>query len=136
MKSLRWLRLAGAALAMVGSFLPWEKQGDPIPYQTYGIKLFPMVSDYGGALVILLTLTILLLAYRPPSFIKKSSLWNLIISALLMAAALLFVVRWLVHLFEYPAGGIGAPQLEIGLIGVVAGSALLLGIAIRNYRAM
>jgi len=132
MKSLRTLRLASASLAVVGSFLPWEQQGDPFPYQTYGIKLLPMVNDNGGVLVVLLSLMIVLLAFQPPKFIKNPSLWNLIISVLLMAASLLFIVRWLAHRYG-SAGIIGAAQLDIGLIGVVVGSALLLWIAIINY---
>ena len=132
MKSLRILGLVGASLAIVGSFLPWEQEGDLFSNWTYGVQLFPRLRDYGGVLVVLLTMMIVLLILRPPRFIRNPGLWNVVISALLMAASILFLARWLVHRLE-STGFIGAASLEIGLIGVVVGSALLLGAALVNY---
>jgi hypothetical protein len=132
MKSLRILGLVGASLAIVGSFLPWEQEGDLFSNRTYGVQLFPRLHDYGGALVVLLTMMIVLLTLKPPRFIRNPGLWNVIISALLMTASILFLARWLVHRIE-SAGSIGAASLEIGLISVVVGSALLLWAALVNY---
>jgi len=133
MKSLSTLRFIGVSLAVVGSFLPWEVEGDFVSYWKYGIQLFPVVRDYGGTLVVLLTSMIVLLSFYPPRFIKNPNLWNLVISVLLISASLFFIIRWLIHRIE-SAGIIGAATLEIGLIVVVLGSALLLWIAIIDYR--
>ncbi len=146
MKSLSKLEFVGVTFTIVGSFLPWERTGDIISYVTPGIQVdianfkywsrgilrFP-VDDNGGVLVILLTSVIVLLALRPPRFIKNPILWNLIISLLLMASSLFFVARWLAHRFE-ELSVVGAATIEIGLISVVVGSAILLWSAISKHR--
>jgi hypothetical protein len=131
MKFLKILGLVGASLALLGSFLPWEQAGDVISYRTYGIQFFPIVNDNGGWLVVILTLTIILLSFKPPRFIRDPGLWNLIISALLMTTSIIYIARWTVHRFE-STGPIGAATLGIGLLCVVVGSALLLWVAIVN----
>lgn len=145
MKSLKPLEFVGATLTIVGSFLPWERSGGFLDYAINGIRVdianfkywvtgiheFP-VYDYGGVLVILLTSAIVLLVLHLPRFIKNPVLWNLIISAVLMASSLFFVGRGLTHLYGY-GSSIEPPTLRIGLTFVVLGSALLLWKAIMIY---
>ena len=145
MKSLKTLEFVGATLTIVGSFLPWEIGSGflglvinglrvdvaKFKYWVTGIHVFP-VYDYGGALIVFLTLLILLPTLQPRRFIKDPILWNLIISASLMASSLLFVGRWGVHRYQ-SAGSAEPSTLTIGLICVVIGSALLLWRAIINY---
>lgn len=135
MKYSKTLQLVGASLVIIGSFLPWEQQGDFISYWTYGIQLFPVFSDNGGLLIILLTLTITLFAFQPPKFIKNAARWNLIIAILLVITSLFFVARWLARLASHIefANTLGAPTLDVGLISVVIGSGLLLYTAIINH---
>lgn len=73
----------GASLAILGSFLPWEVAGDFVSSWTYGIRVFPVVRDSGGFLIVSLTLIFVLLTLRPPNFIKNTILWKFIVSALL-----------------------------------------------------
>ena len=146
MKSLRPFQFVGATLTFVGSFLPWELASGflglainglrvdvaSFKYWLTGIHEFP-VYDYGGVLVVLLTLVSILLVIQPPTFIKNPILWNLIISVVLMASSLFFVGRWVVHRYE-ERGSAEPSTLAIGLICVVLGSALLLWRAIMIYR--
>jgi hypothetical protein len=133
MKNLRTIGTIGAALALLGSFLPWEEEGDFIPHWTYGIRLFPQPSDDGGLLIVLLTISIIILAFRPPRIVKSTERWILVLASLLMTASIIFVLRWLVHRVA-SAGIIGAASLEIGLIAVAVGSSLLFLSSIINYR--
>lgn len=146
MKPSKALELLGAALTIVGSFLPWERGGgflSPVAnglwidfanfkYWMTGIHELP-VYDYGGLLVVLLTLAIILLDRRPPKSIKHPELGALVISALLMSLSVFFVARGLFHVYEYDTG-VEKPTFMIGLICVVTGAALLLWRKIRDYR--
>ncbi len=146
MKSLNFFEFVGVSLTVLGSFLPWESAGDPFSIVTNGVWIdivkfkywfrgiyeFP-VYDYGGVLVILLTSVIVLLALQPPRFVKNPILLNLIISVLLMASSLFFVGRWFTH-FLRDLYFIGGAAIQIGLISVMIGSALLLWKAILKYR--
>jgi hypothetical protein len=123
----------GTFLAIIGSLLPWEQGGDFLPYWIYGIRLYPYIHDYGGAIVILLALTISMLTSRPPKWVGNPKLLTLFISVFLAGSAVFFVGRWAFHRVE-AAGIIGAPVIQIGLIVVVSGSALLLLSAIIDYR--
>jgi len=145
MKSLNNLEFIGAALTIVGSFLPWEQAGDFISiftpgvqidfvnfkYWMTGIHVFP-VYDHGGVMVILLTSLIMLLTRQPPTLIKNPTLWKLILSGVLMGLSLLFIVRWLIHSYPY-RGAIGQPTLMIGLVFVVLGSTILLWKAVITH---
>jgi hypothetical protein len=145
MKSLKTLEFVGATLTIVGSFLPWEIGGGFLgrvinglqvdfanfKYWVTGIHVFP-VYDYGGVLIVFLTLLIILPALHPRRFIKDPILWNLIVSACLMASSLFFLGRWGVHRYQ-EAGSAEPSTLMVGLICVVIGSALLLWRAIINY---
>lgn len=146
MKSLKIQGWTGVALTLLGSFLPWERTGgfagsviyglrvDMASFQYWmaGIHQFP-VYDYGGMLVILLTLIIILLAVHPPGPFSSPLLWILILSHLLFASSLAFVGRWIFHRYAYP-GNLEQPSLMIGLICILPGSVLLCGRAIMLYR--
>ena len=148
MRSLKILEFIGVTLTIVGSFLPWERAGGFLGSVTNGIRVdfanfkywltgiheFP-VYDYGGVLVILLTLGIVLLAVQPFRFIKNPNIWNLIVSAVLMVSSLFFVGRWLIHWYEF-GNTVEQPSLMIGLIIVVLGSALLLWKALMTYQSI
>ena len=146
MKSLKTLEFVGAILTILGSFLPWENTGGVLglairglrvdfgnfKYWFTGIHEFP-VHDYGGVLVVLLTLIIILLTHYPPRFIKTPSLWNLIVSAIVTASSLFFLGRGLIH--HYEDRGLAEPSsLMIGLFCVALGSMLLLLRAMITYR--
>ena len=147
MKSSKIFEFIGATFTILGSFLPWERTGSfsdhiingfrvefsDFKYWITGIQKFP-VYDYGGLLVIILTAAIILIAVQPPKSIKNPLFWNLIISAILMASALLFVGRGLIHIYSYKSL-IEQPSLRMGLIYVVFGSKLLLSKAIINYQS-
>jgi hypothetical protein len=146
MKSSNTLDILGATLTILGSFLPWENGGGFLGLVIHGIRVdfanlkywltgiheFP-VYDYGGVLVVLLTLVIILVALHPPGFIKGPLLWKLIVSAILMASSLFFLGRGLIHQYE-DRGSAEPSSLMIGLICVVLGSALLLWRSIMTYR--
>jgi len=146
MKSLNTFDVLGATLTIAGSFLPWERGGGFLGLITNGIRVdvanfkywatgiheFP-VYDSGGVLVILLTSIFILLVLQPPRFIRNPNLWNLIISAVLMALSLFFAGRGLIHRYEDRSSA-EPSSLMIGIICVVLGSALLLWRAIMTYR--
>ena len=133
---LNGFEIIGTAFAVIGSFLPWGytylKEIDR-PYVIYGIDVYLDVwfqgidrfpgSDHGGMIIVVLTLAVVLLSTRAPRSIKNPVLWNLIISILLMTESLVSVRRILAHW-----------EIRFGLIMVVAGSVLLLWMAVRKYR--
>ena len=129
----------------MGSFLPWERAGGFLGDATHGIRVDLVnfkywaaglhalpIYDHGGALVIFLTLVVVLLAFQPPRWITNPKLWNLIVSAILMASSLFFVGKWLFHRLEY-GDTVEQPTLMIGLICVVLGAAILLWRAVISY---
>ncbi len=146
MKSLKFLLFLGATLNIVGSLFPWESAGGFSDYAIYGFQVSPInlkywatgfqkfsINDYGGGLVILLTLAIVLLAFIPSRFVKKTVIWNLILTIVLMAACLFFVGRGLFHIYEY-ASSVEQPSIRPALFSIVTGSVLLLWRALSIYR--
>jgi hypothetical protein len=146
MKPLNTFDVVGATLTIVGSFLPWERGGGFLGLITNGVRVdvanfkywiigfyeFPFY-DYGGVLVILLTSVFIFIVLQPPKFVTNPNLWNLIISAGLMASSIFFVGRGLIHLHEY-SSTIEQPTLMFGLGCVVLGSVLLFSRALITYR--
>ena len=145
MRYLNTLEFVGASLTVIGGFLPWERSGGFFDFYIYGIRIdlanfkywvtgihkFP-VYDYGGGLLILLSSVIILLAHRPPTFIRNPVAWSLIVSSALMAFSLYFLGRGLLHVLEFP-GVVEQPTIQPGLICVVLGSVLLLWKAVSVY---
>jgi hypothetical protein len=127
-KLLNILFWIGAILCLVGIFLPWEIQGDPILLFTYGIQLFPRMADHGGFEFLLLTVYLIygtLLSPPPP---QKAGLGYLMSAVLLVLSALYFTGRWFLHNITY-TGATGAPVIGVGLVLVLVGSVMLVTIA-------
>ena len=146
MKSLRPREVFGAILTIVGIFLPWENSGGvvssdingvkvylgSVKYWVRGIHTFP-VNDYGGVLIICLTLAIVFLALRCNRLIKNPILWKLVLSAALLASSLFFLGRGIIHAYE-DLNFIEPRTLMFGFFFVVIGSVLLLWEAVKAYR--
>jgi hypothetical protein len=146
MKILNILLFLGAPLTIIGSLFPWESAGGFSDYDIYGFQVSPLnfkywvsglhsftIKDYGGGIVILLTLVIAFLAIKPPRFVKNPTIWNLILSVVLMTASLFFVGRGLYHGIVN-INSIEPPSIRPGLFPVVIGSVLLLWRALSIYR--
>jgi hypothetical protein len=124
-QGLFWI---GAVFCLVGIFLPWEIQGDPILFYTYGIQLYPRLADHGGFEFLLFTVFLIygtLLSPPPP---QKAGLGYLMSAVLLVLSALYFTGRWFLHNILY-TGATGAPVIGIGLVLVLVGSVMLVTIA-------
>ncbi len=124
----------GLALTAVGSFLPWQAEGDFLNTWTLGVRVFPSFQDNGGLVVLLVSSVVALLSFRAPSFIEKPERWIVALSAMLTLDAILHVVSWLIALSKV-IGIVGAPSIEIGLIMVCIGSVMLLVTSLWQYRA-
>ena len=129
---LKVLYIIGAALTIVGSFLPWQREGDFVPYWIYGIRLRPYFKDNGGLLVVFLSTAMLGLALRSPRFVERSTIWGIMFGVVLVLASGYHIARWLVQRIEAD-GVIGAPALQIGLVMVLLGSLLLLSTALLHH---
>jgi hypothetical protein len=123
------LLLFGAILAIIGSFLPWEIEGDFISYWRYGVQIFPVFADNGGFIVLLLGIFIIGLILRSSGFVKRPTIWILICSIVLSIISVYHVVDWLTRRI-ISNGIIGAPEIKIGLILVGIGSLLTLTTAL------
>src|SRR6266508_3576026 len=124
----RNLLLLGAVLVILGSFLPWEIEGDFLSYLRYGIQFFPVFADHGGILVLLFGILIIGLVFRSEGIVKYPAKWILVASIALSILSVYHIVDWLVRRGA-AHGIIGAPAIEIGLILVGIGSILLLATA-------
>lgn len=119
------LLLIGAILVMVGSFLPWEIEGDLIPYRRYGIQLFPVFADHGGSLALLFSALMIGLIFRPVGSVKRPTQVILICAVALSVASTYHIVDWLARRAA-SQGIMGAPEIKIGLILVGIGSLITL----------
>jgi len=140
------LYIIGAILAIVGSFLPWVVEGDFVSYWTWGIQIKHLeiekclkglydcpLKDNGGFLILLLSITVVLLVFRTPTFLKHPRVWVVACTAILVLLSLYHLGKvWVQHLKA--AGMIGAPEPRIGLFMVLCGSLLMCGVAMANYR--
>jgi hypothetical protein len=124
-QGLFWI---GVIFCLVGIFLPWEIQGDPILLYTYGIQLFPRMADHGGFEFLLLTVYLVYGTLMSPPPPQKAGLGYLMSAVLLVLSALYFSGRWFLHNILY-TGVTGAPVLGIGLILILVGSVMLVTIA-------
>jgi hypothetical protein len=123
--TLKNLFIVGAILTFAGSFLPWQQQGDLISYLTNGISVFPPIQDNGGFLIVLLSMVMILLVFRPFAFIDKPTLWSIVVGVALVLDSVFHIGNLLV--IRMNAGGVfGAPTIQIGLVMVSLGSILLL----------
>jgi hypothetical protein len=123
--------IIGLILIILGSFLPWYGEGDFIFYLTYGVRIFPSVKDNGGLLIVLLSVIVLLLNFKPPSFIRKPLIWSNVFSF----AVVIISVTHIIEIITSPySGGLSAPVIQIGLIMVAIGSVILLSMSLICYR--
>jgi len=129
---LRVLYITGTTLNIVGSFLPWQREGDFISYWTLGVRLYPYFKDNGGLLIIVLSTVNLVLLLRPPHFLENPIIWNIVFGIVLVLASGYHIVRFLVQRIAAD-GDIGAPSPQIGLAVVLVGSLLLLSTTLFDY---
>jgi hypothetical protein len=129
----RKLILIGIAFAVIGSFLPWEVEGDFLSYWKYGVQLFPVFEDNGGVLILLLSIIIVGLISRADQS-RHALVYVTICAAFLSVVSVYHVTDWLFRRISLP-GAIGAPQIQIGLILVGIGSLLtLITILVVNFK--
>jgi hypothetical protein len=129
---LRVLYIIGAALTIVGSFLPWQREGDFVSYWTCGICLRPYFKDNGGLLIVFLSAAVLSLVLLSPRLAERSTIWSIVFGVVLVLASGYHIARWLVRRIE-ANGVIGAPALQIGLVIALLGSSLLLATALLHH---
>jgi hypothetical protein len=117
--------ILGALLVIIGSFLPWRKEGDFISFWTPGIGIYPRWEDNGGLLPLVLSLAVLWFILQPPVFIKKPVGWNIAFGMFLLVDSCFHMGR-LLHDYLPQRTAIGAPVIEIGLWMVLTGSLIAL----------
>ena len=124
----RNLLLLGGVLVIIGSFLPWEIEGDFVSYWRYGVQIFPVFADNGGILVLFLGVLVIGLVYRSERLAKSPTKWIFISAISLFIISAYHIVDWLVRRIA-ANGVIGAPSIELGLVLVGIGSILVLATA-------
>ena len=132
MSILRKLFILGSSFALIGSFLPWRRQGDFISDWILGIRIYPYLQDNGGLLIVLLTLAIIVLTVRPVDFIAKPVVWSIVFSFVLVLVSILHLGSLFLDQAKW-SGFVGAPVIQIGLIMVLIGSILLLFTTLVSY---
>jgi hypothetical protein len=125
----RNLLLLGVLLVILGSFLPWEVEGDFLPVWRYGLQFFPVFVDHGGILVLLFGIIISGLMFRSEGIVEYPSKWILASAIALCILSAYHIVDWLVRRVAV-IGRVGAPVIRSGLILVGLGSILLLATAL------
>jgi hypothetical protein len=128
----RFLFVFGVVLTIGGIFLPWSREGDLISYYSPGIRIFPSIHDYGGFLVLFLSIAFVVLFIKPPDFIKMPEIWSIILGIALVIVSSFHIFKLLFSLAS-TTGVIGATTLQVGLIMVFIGSVVLLFIAVLRY---
>lgn len=126
----------GAMLTGLGSILPWERGGDFTPYEIRGFFLVsfpPYYQDYGGALIIILSIAMNLVGFWPYESRKFPLWWNVILGFILFFDVGYHLVKLYLNIVEL-RGGAGAPTIEIGLVMVTIGSIILLVTALFHFK--
>jgi hypothetical protein len=123
-KHIKITFIIGYILLIPGCFLPWAREGDFISYLTYGIRIFPTIRDNGGFIVLLLIILDMILVYKPLKSIKRPLTWGIIICTILVIISIFHIIE--IYTNPYAPKGIGAPNIEIGLLMVAGGSIILL----------
>lgn len=119
------LFIIGSFLMLVGSFLPWRREGDVVSYWTHGIQFYPSIKDNGGLLVVLLTLLLIVLIFRPDDIPVSRRNWSIVLAFIPLLVAF-FHIGKLVFDRRSAIGFVGAPVIQLGLLMVLVGSLLLL----------
>ena len=129
------LLIVGAALAIVGCFLPWIVFGDLVSLQRFGlvVRFDPLFlyQDNGGLIIVVLSILVIGVTLIPPFRYQKAAI---MISALCLAAAVAY--QWITLAFAKirSVGDIGAPESRIGLEVIALGAILVLVSAIWIYQ--
>jgi MFS superfamily sulfate permease-like transporter len=111
----------GLLLTIVGTFLPWEVEGDFLFQKINGIQVFPSFEDNGGLAILLLSIVIALIFFSPQLFSKIPKKLLIILCAILP----IIVIFHLVNVFSdsiQKRGVVGAPSIQYGLVLVLIGS--------------
>jgi hypothetical protein len=124
--------ICGLVFTLIGSFLPWQREGDFLSYLTYGIRVGPSIEDNGGILIIFLSLNVLLLIFRPLKFIESPLIWSIVSSFVLMLACIFHITKLFISQ-KNASGVIGASTIEVGLVLVSIGSILLFFASLLHY---
>jgi hypothetical protein len=124
--------IIGAILTIGGSFLPWLREGDLITYYYPGIRIFPSIHDNGGFIILLLSIALIVLVFRPPDFIGRPTIWCNVVAVALILASVFHGVKWIVNRANMN-GVIGAIEIQIGLIMVFIGSVILLSLTMLHH---
>ena len=119
----RNLLLLAAVLVVIGSFVPWETEGDFVSTWRYGVQLFPVFADNGGVIVSLLGILIIGLVFRSEVFVKHPVKWLFISAIALFIISAYHIVDLIVRRVT-SNGVIGVPAIKIGLIMIGIGSIL------------
>jgi hypothetical protein len=127
-KLMQILFWSAVALCLAGIFLPWEIYGTTVPVIVYGIQISPRLADHGGLELLIMLGYHIFTTLQSPLPPEKAGLGYLMSAVLLILSALYFTGRWFLHsiLAHGPAG---SPTLGIGLALVLAGSILLVALA-------
>jgi hypothetical protein len=124
--------IIGFILTIISSLLPWQVEGDVIPIWTDGIRIYPSIKDNGGLIIIFLSLFVLWLAFRPPTFIEKPSQWIVGLCSIIVVDTVIHIIKVMIS-HEAARGSTGAPSIQFGLIMVLVGSIMLLVTSVINY---
>lgn len=129
--SKRILFSVGLVLTIIGCFLPWRIEGDFLYFWTYGIRIFPAFEDNGGLLILLVSLILAILIYRPPIYVSNPMRWIIALSVILTFDSALQFIIWLFTLSKN-WGIVGMPMIQVGLIMVLLGSITILITSVLN----
>ena len=125
----RNLLLLGVVLVILGSFLPWEIEGDFVSTWRYGVQIFPVFADNGGILVLLFCTLMIGLMFHSEGFVKYPAKWILVSAIALFIISAYHIVDWFIRRVA-SNGIVGAPMIKVGLVLVEIGSILLLATAL------
>jgi hypothetical protein len=117
--------ILGTILVLIGCFLPWKQEGDLISVWTCGIQIFPTFRDNGGLIVLIITIAMIILKFRPPTVIQRPQSWSILLCVILLITSMIFAVPFLLGLgntYDSP----GTPIIQYGLVLVCTGSLLIL----------
>ena len=117
----RSLFIVSIILIIVGIFLPWEVWGDFLLTWRYGIQIFPAFADDGGLVFLLVSIILIGLIFRTPSFVRRPTIWIMPCAVALVIISGYHIIDLLLRRIA-SNGIIGAPEIKIGLVFVALGS--------------
>jgi hypothetical protein len=127
----RHLFMLGTILAILGCLLPWVVEGDIVSIWTYGIRIELCLVcsrkiwvEDGWAIPVFICLA---LAWLPLSDVSSTTKYRFRLLSVMIALLLstLYLIRFLVYIAASNPYVIGAPELQIGLPVLIAGTLLM-----------